>query len=95
MTAAWKKLVVATLKAKGLTRADLAEAIGVSRGAITQMLSPSQPSSALVPAVCAYLGIQAPIITDDDEFADILRDLRPEQRRVLLDVARQLRKQLS
>jgi transcriptional regulator with XRE-family HTH domain len=95
MTAEWKQLVVATLKARGMTKADLADTLGVSRGAITQMLGPTQPSSVLVPKVCKALGIPAPVVTDDVEFAQIVQDLLPEQRRILLDLARQLLKKTS
>lgn len=88
MDRAFKDSVQAALDARDMSRSDFARALGVTRGAITQFFG-EQESSTLVPAICELLGLPRPGVSDD-ELARLVATLDDDQRRVMLDLARQL-----
>lgn len=64
MSDEWKALVMQAMDAQGVSRADLARELGVTRGLITKLLRPiadgGQQVSALVPKVCELLKVPMP-----------------------------------
>lgn len=90
MTRAWKALVVDRMVARNLSRAELARQLGVTRGALTQFFGVDQQSSTLVPEVARLLELPMPTMNEDDELAQLVAALSPDDRSALLVLARQL-----
>ena len=90
MTAAWKADVRRRLDEMGMTQTDLAHAARVTPGSITNMLSDEQESSVAVPAVAKALGIGMPAIDGDAELAQLIHSLDEGQKRLVLEMVRQL-----
>lgn len=88
MDRAFKDSVERRLLERGMSRSQFAQALGVTRGAITQFFG-EQESSTLVPAICTLLDLPRPGVSDD-ELAVLVASLDEDQRRVMLDLARQL-----
>lgn len=77
----------------GRARAELARKLDVSKSAITKLLSGKQGVSALVPRISAILEVDMPVLGAADdliEFRDLLLGLQPEDRAVVLDLAKRL-----
>jgi len=98
MTAAWKADVRAALELRGASEQWLADQVSarrkrqVKRDAINKLLR-KQTHSALVPDICAILGLAPPMIatpqiTDDESqrLLTLVRKLPPEQRRAWISL---------
>jgi hypothetical protein len=90
MTSDWKALVIERMRERGINRTQLAKLAGVTKGAITTMLSDGQATSIAVPAVARALGLPMPIAHDDDELVALVQGLDPDNKRLVLDLARKL-----
>lgn len=91
MTPAWKASVKEKLAERGMTKSDLAAAIGVSKSVITLMLG-KQTSSGYVPAVCRAIGVPMPVLGANDDLLAVFGKLSPEDQKTLLLMARRMLK---
>ena len=75
----WKVRVDGELQQRKITRQALADAVSVTPGLITRMLTPTAQggvrSSSVAPRVAEYLGIPLPGMPDDPEIEHLKRTL--------------------
>lgn len=60
MTSAWKREVMEAMLKQGISKADLARELDVTRGLITKLFATQQASS-LVPRICKLLNVPPPL----------------------------------
>jgi hypothetical protein len=98
MTPAWKQAVRAALADLGWNQSMLAKQAGVARSVVSAMLSEDQSSSDAVPLVCEALTnalgrpFAMPVLGVDDELAQVIDQLTPADREIILGHARRLLK---
>lgn len=90
----WRKRVDLALELKGWTRADLARAVGCSRGTITHLLNGDVQQSPYVPAIHRALGWTPPLPPslggEAEEAIEILQQLDDIKRARWLERGRAL-----
>lgn len=67
MTDRWKAAVDERLRELGMTKADLARELKVTKAAISRL--PAQNVSTLVPRICEVLDLQPPMVASTDDAA--------------------------
>lgn len=93
--ARWKADVLEEMRRRGLTQADVADRLGVSRPAVSYLLSSTKTwQSKLVPAVHELLGWPPPSSassTDDlEQIRQLWSELTDEQKLLVANLAEQL-----
>ena len=93
----WKSGVIAEMETRGVSNADLARVLKVSRSVITEMFKPVTGQSTLVPGIHAFFGWPPPRIVipskDSDELAYLFANLSDAKAAALLERARVLYEQ--
>jgi transcriptional regulator with XRE-family HTH domain len=97
MDAEWKQRVRDALDEMDWEQKDLADALGCSGGAITNLLKPSQPGSRLVDDICRILHIPPPGFVDtyEAEIYEMMKVLRRENPRAWDKYAEGIRRHLA
>lgn len=80
MSEEWKQRVHEELSRRKVTRQALADAVGLTAGMITRMLTPvahgGARSSSYAPKVAEYMGVPLPGAPSDEELDALMNDLR-------------------
>lgn len=98
MTAAWKQAVRDALVELGWNQSRLATEVGAARSVISAVLGEGQTASDAVPAVCEVLAtalgraFPMPVLGVNAEIAEVIDQLSPEDRLLVLSHARRLLK---